>query len=594
MIMDPVALTGFLIFDKLLLMKNWILFGLMSLIVHHGLMAQQTTLEDSRTFACVNGSVTMLCNYSSGTFLWEVSGDGGSSWSTVTDNNTYSNSSTYILSIKPTDLTLNLFLYRCTVTYMGTLYAPSPADTLYVSASVPPTPVFSGSPTSVCSGSVEPVTIIGDYTGDSVYYSTSDYYPDFFGDINLTSPPIYFSGTYGSVSVYAMTVNGCGYGGSAQTTVAVNPLQSSPAGTAGAGSTCATSSVYSQYPVPTTYSDGICSPIAAVTPSGASPVSGTIQSCVTVDASVQSFNGVPYVPRYYSLEPASNASTSTATITLYFTQGDFDAYNAARGSNPALPTGPSDATGIANLRVSQFHGTGTTPATYVGGSGEIDPADNNIVWDATNSRWSVTFDVTGFSGFFVSGGSLIPLPLTLMAFTGIADAGGNVLNWTTAEEQNTAWFDVQRAVAGQSDFHDIGKVAAAGNSTQTLKYTYTDRSSDVSRQAWSYRLRMVDLDGKFAYSPIVTLQPIVAALNVRVSPNPFVQPASIIIGSPAAGAAVLSVTDIDGRSLIEKNIILQKGDNSLDPGMLARLAQGIYFLRVATAGAQQTVRIVRE
>jgi hypothetical protein len=43
-------------------------------------------------------------------------------------------------------------------------------------------------------------------------------------------------------------------------------------------------------------------------------VTGTVTSCVTLASSVPSYNGVAYVPRYYSLEPATNASTSTADV----------------------------------------------------------------------------------------------------------------------------------------------------------------------------------------------------------------------------------------------------------------------------------------
>ncbi|HVW62893.1 MAG TPA: T9SS type A sorting domain-containing protein [Puia sp.] len=110
-----------------------------------------------------------------------------------------------------------------------------------------------------------------------------------------------------------------------------------------------------------------------------------------------------------------------------------------------------------------FHGTGTTPGTYTGTTGEINPDDDKIVWNATDNRWEVTFDVTGFSGFYVSTGSLIPLPLTLTDFSGQTTTGGNLLKWTTASEQNTAWFEIQRHTPG-SAFVTIAKIPAAGNS----------------------------------------------------------------------------------------------------------------------------------
>ena len=74
---------------------------------------------------------------------------------------------------------------------------------------------------------------------------------------------------------------------------------------------------------------------------------------------------------------------------------------------------PTDVADKANVRIYQFHGFSATgaPGSYPGGSTVIDPADSNIVWNATNQWWEVTFDVTGFSGFFVSNqGNITAVP----------------------------------------------------------------------------------------------------------------------------------------------------------------------------------------
>ena len=59
-----------------------------------------------------------------------------------------------------------------------------------------------------------------------------------------------------------------------------------------------------------------------------------IKTKTTIDATVQSFGGNAYLQRHYDIEPMNNASTATATLTLYFTQQDFDNYNAVNGSKP--------------------------------------------------------------------------------------------------------------------------------------------------------------------------------------------------------------------------------------------------------------------
>jgi len=121
-----------------------------------------------------------------------------------------------------------------------------------------------------------------------------------------------------------------------------------------------------------------------------------------------------------------------------------------------------------------------------------------------------------------------------------------------------------------------------------------DTLTGAAHPAYSYRLQMADLDGKYTYSNIVTLQPLVSTLAVRISPNPFVQPVSLAVSTPVAGSGVLAVTDVNGRKLAEKALVLQQGDNPLDPSLIAHLRPGLYFIHVSMGTQQQTIKFVRE
>jgi hypothetical protein len=202
----------------------------------------------------------------------------------------------------------------------------------------------------------------------------------------------------------------------------------------------------------------------------------------------------------------------------------------------------------------------------------------------------VTFDITGFSGFFVSGGSIVPLPLTLASFTGKETKAGNLLSWSTSLEEHTGFFAIQREETAGAGFRDLAKVPAAGNSHQLLQYSYVDAAGGDAL----YRLKMVDIDGKFTYSKIVVLGAAVEGLSIRVLPNPAHQPLTLMVGSPVVAGAMLMVTDISGKKLLEKRLTLQKGNNVLDPGILAGLPQGMYLIGVATDKQQQTIKFVKD
>jgi Secretion system C-terminal sorting domain len=521
-------------------------------------------------------------------YTWQVSTDGGNTWATLTDNASYTVTSPPYLFMN-TAPSWDHYKYRGIVSNSFGADTSSVA-TLFITSTAPGTAVFVNPPTEVCQGSTQVFHVTNVSPADTIVWFAQNQNISPNAVIDDSTVLISFPNSATSQEVIiSFILNGCGQNFTpVRTTLTVNPLQSTPAGTAGGGDVCA---IYSVYPgAATIYSDGTCNPIAAVTPSGASPVSGTVQSCVTVDASVQSFNGLPYVQRHYSLEPSAGASTATATVTLYFTQADFDAYNLARGSSPALPTGPSDATGIGNLHITQFHGNGSTPDTYVGGSGDIVPA---TVWNSTASRWELTFDITGFSGFFASGGSIIPLPLTLTDFTGMATTTGNLLHWETAMEENTDYFEVQRSAAG-SGFRAIATVPAAGNSDQPLSYSYTDLFAGAPVPSYAYRLKMADLDGKFMYSKIVTLSSSFSGLSIRISPNPFHQPVAVTVTAPQAGQGSLTVTDVSGKKILVQAVALQAGENSLDASLIAALPQGMYFLSIITDREKQTVKFIKD
>jgi Bacterial Ig domain len=157
--------------------------------------------------------------------------------------------------------------------------------------------------------------------------------------------------------------------------------------------------------------DNNCKPIAQVIPTGTTSttaISDSVRVKLWVDAAQDPY----YVKRHFEItpyddvnNPLANANTKTGTVTLYFTQQDFDEYNAVNGSK--LPTGMADVDGIGRILIDKYPGISSNstgvPATYTGAKQTINPNDVNVVWNATQSRWEITFDVTGFSGFFMKG-----------------------------------------------------------------------------------------------------------------------------------------------------------------------------------------------
>jgi alpha-tubulin suppressor-like RCC1 family protein len=124
-----------------------------------------------------------------------------------------------------------------------------------------------------------------------------------------------------------------------------------------------------------------------------------------------------FVKRHYEITPVANATTATGRVTLYFTQQDFTDFNAA--GTQTLPIDAADAVNNKkNIRIERRSGISSDgtglPATYSGASTIIDPDDANIIWNSIDNRWEVTFDATGFGGFFAksTGNALDKVGLT--------------------------------------------------------------------------------------------------------------------------------------------------------------------------------------
>ncbi|HXO74486.1 MAG TPA: hypothetical protein VN824_04630, partial [Puia sp.] len=338
------------------------------------------------------------------TYSWSFS-PGGAHSIPCRDGVSFSGSQTSVLTLHTDSLSrvVDEFLFQCVVTHPDGGFTSYQVN-INLNNITGVYPIVTQKSSIVCAGANDVI-----YSVDS-RHDVSGFLWSYSGSgasittLNDTAIKISFGATATSGTLGVTGQNKCGFSSTAQVTITVNSQTSAPAGTISGPPIC---SIQSVAQAGTTYSDAAaCGIIAKIIPTGTHPVSGSIQSCVLVDGNVQSYNNVSYVQRHFNLMPATDALTSTATTTLYFTQGDFDAYNASK-SGISLPSGPSDSAGIASLRISQFNGTGTSPGTYPSQRAVIDPDDNNIIWNAASARWEVSFSHTGFGGFFISGNSLL-------------------------------------------------------------------------------------------------------------------------------------------------------------------------------------------
>lgn len=106
------------------------------------------------------------------------------------------------------------------------------------------------------------------------------------------------------------------------------------------------------------------------------------------------------------------------------------------------------------------------------------------------------------------------LPVTLVSFSASNTGEQNYLAWKTSFESNSEGFDIERSWDG-SNFEKIGFAAGSGNSNIGNDYSFIDRSPLFNSY---YRLKQLDLDGKFTYSRVISVKSPDA--EIVVYPNP--------------------------------------------------------------------------
>ena len=111
------------------------------------------------------------------------------------------------------------------------------------------------------------------------------------------------------------------------------------------------------------------------------------------------------------------------------------------------------------------------------------------------------------------------LPVELVAFEARADADRVVLEWATASETGNAGFEVQQEIGGA--FQRVGFVEGAGTTAEGRRYAHA--VGGLPPGTHRFRLKQLDLDGAFAFSPEVEVRLDVPGTHVLTAayPNPF-------------------------------------------------------------------------
>jgi hypothetical protein len=212
------------------------------------------------------------------------------------------------------------------------------------------------------------------------------------------------------------------------------------------------------------------------------------------------------------------------------------------------------------------------------------------IFQGQNLRFEISYRNAGsncdfiFDDFSLGEIAAAPLPVTFMGIVAKKESENQVnVLWDVADEIDVKGYQVERSTNGV-EFSSIGFVTAHGKSA----YSFSDNQA-VSGTVY-YRVKNVDLDGKFKYSNVVRVSG-KRSLNVKMFPMPATSDVTLQHDRTGNNAS-LTITTMDGRTV--KQMPIASGSYQTKVTLNA-MAPGMYLVRLDDGnGAVETVKLVKQ
>ncbi len=170
----------------------------------------------------------------------------------------------------------------------------------------------------------------------------------------------------------------------------------------------------------------------------------------------------------------------------------------------------------------------------------------------------------------------VSLPVELLDFQVKRDNENVLIYWVTAREKDNGQFVVEHSTDGKNH-EELSVVKGAG--TTALLQQYSIKDTNPNKGMNYYRLKQVDIDGKFEYSFIRSIK-FGDRYSILLAPNPVLEGSSMALNvqSENESELTMSIFNTLGQLMLQKQISAVKGDNQLNLD-LSSFPKGIYALQ---------------
>lgn len=291
-------------------------------------------------------------------------------------------------------------------------------------------------------------------------------------------------------------------------------------------------------------------------------------------------------------------SFGSVTITVDGTKGPFLITSNFSVALPALSVqivtwSVNNTAGTTpNVKISLSTDGGLTFPTVLAASTPNDGSEVIILPNTLTTTARIKVEAIGNIFFDISNNNFeisAALPVDLLSFdVSLKNKNAAYLQWQTTSEINTDGYEIEMG-QDNSNFRKLGFVKGRGTASG-----YDFDVPNLAPGTYYFRLKMMDVNGDFKYSPVKSLT-VRQAFSATVSPNPVQDELVVTIAQDESSSVTISLINALGQTMqLRTSGETVKGDSTWRFD-IANLPAGIYYCVCKTDnGLEQTVRVVKK
>lgn len=293
--------------------------------------------------------------------------------------------------------------------------------------------------------------------------------------------------------------------------------------------------------------------------------------------------GTKGIENYGNLEISGDVNTRDTAINNYGTgtlliEGDVTSLNHIYNSGDMRAGGT----------ISSSYTNGGTPNQC---ADPDDPGSCSLVTSTDN------LSITNSSTYqdvqdILSGLGISVLPIDLIYFNSTLSQSHIKLDWSTASEENSSYFEIQRSNSLKT-FETIGRVESNGNSSSRIDYTFTDEKPLGGNI--TYRLKQVDINGTYRFYTTTVVNNTKKLVFNYASSNPLREGEDLKLNvyMPKEQNIWIQIYNTEGKVLFQRHTKVKQGHHLVSvPSQ--DLNGHLLYVNLSVDSERKTFKVLRQ